>query len=347
MGAQRLPAAEQHFSVAIIGAGIGGLALAIGLQHHGVPFTLYEAAKSFSAIGAGVGLGPNAIQAMEDLQPGFTELYKNVSSGNVTPGKDHVMMDGMLVEEGLGEKRGLRPISYGASCYTRTSAHRKDLLDIMTRPIDEANVRFNKRVKSISQNESGAVVTFEDGEVVTASCAIGSDGIKGISRRAVLGDRWPEQVDATYTGRYVYRAIIPMEEAIEVLGKDVDGNQIAGDAKMFMGEQCIITTFPIQSGARSNMVCFRLSDEPWTHPEWTKEVPQEYMVSDIAGLEVDHRLVKLLDVSISPLSSLRAPLSESRQADILTFTLSGPSLCSGDYSTISTLRHTTIAASVC
>jgi salicylate hydroxylase len=303
MGAQRLPAAEQNFTVAIIGAGIGGLALAIGLQRHGVSFTLYEAAKCFSAIGAGVGLGPNAIRAMEEIQPGFTELYNKVSSGNVTPGKDHVMMDGMLVEEGLGEKRGLKPLPYGAPCYTRTSAHRKDLLDIMTQPIAPENVRFDKRVESITQNEKGAVITFEDGEVVTASCAIGSDGIKGISRAAVLGDRWPEQVTAKYTGKYVYRAIIPMEDAIKVLGKDVEGNEIAGDAKMYMGDKCIITTFPISRGTQSNMVCFRLDDQPWTYPEWTKPVTKEAMISDIAAFDVDKRLVKLLDVSnITPLS---------------------------------------------
>lgn len=288
---------ERPFNVAIIGAGIGGLALSIGLLRQGVPFTLYEAAKCFSTVGAGVGLGPNAIRAMESIQPGFTELYGQISSGNVTPGKDHVMMDAMLVEEGLGEKRGLKPMSYGAPCYDRTSAHRKDLLDILTAWIPKENVRFNKRVKSLSQNESGAVVTFEDGEVVTASCAIGSDGIKGVSRGVVLGDRWPEYVQAKYTGKYVYRSIVPMEDAMRILGKDVDGNEIAGDAKMFMGERSIITTFPISRGTQSNMVCFRLDDKPWTHHEWTKPVSREEMVRDIQDLGVDGRLVKLLDVS--------------------------------------------------
>lgn len=297
MPALKLTEAERPFSVAIIGAGIGGLALAGGLLQQGVPFTLYESAECFSTVGAGVGLGPNAIRAMESLQPGFTKLYEAISSGNVTPGKDHVMMDAMLVEEGLGQKRGLRPMSYGAPCYLRTSAHRKDLLDILTAKIPEENVRFSKRVRRLSQDETGVTIEFEDGEVATATCAIGSDGIKGMSRSAVLGDRWPEYVQAQYTGKYVYRAIIPMEDAMRVLGKDVDGNEIAGDAKMFMGDRCIITTFPISSGKQSNMVCFRLDDKPWTHPQWTKPVSREEMTQDIADLGVDERLVKLLDVS--------------------------------------------------
>ncbi|KAF2998768.1 hypothetical protein E8E14_005623 [Neopestalotiopsis sp. 37M] len=296
MPALKLTEAERPFNVAIIGAGIGGLALAGGLLRQGVPFTLYESAERFSAVGAGVGLGPNAIRAMEALQPGFTKLYQGISSGNVTPGKDHVMMDAMLVEEGLGEGRGLRPMSYGAQCYSRTSAHRTDLLKIMTADIPEQYVRFSKRAKTLSQDdERGVVIEFEDGEVTTASCAIGADGIKGASRGFVLGDRWPEYVRAQYTGKYVYRAIIPMDDAKRVLGQDVDGNEIAGDAKMFMGDECIITTFPISSGTQSNMVCFRLDNKPWTHPEWTKPVSREDMTRDIADLGVDKRLVKLLD----------------------------------------------------
>lgn len=34
-----------------IGAGIAGLALAMGLQRRGVPFTLYEEAAAYSAVG--------------------------------------------------------------------------------------------------------------------------------------------------------------------------------------------------------------------------------------------------------------------------------------------------------
>ncbi|KAI2484842.1 hypothetical protein Ptr902_03782 [Pyrenophora tritici-repentis] len=42
---------NSDFHVAIVGAGIGGLALAIALHKKCVPFTLYEDAKEFSAVG--------------------------------------------------------------------------------------------------------------------------------------------------------------------------------------------------------------------------------------------------------------------------------------------------------
>lgn len=42
---------ENPIDIAILGAGIGGLALAIGLSERGIPVTLYEAANEFSPIG--------------------------------------------------------------------------------------------------------------------------------------------------------------------------------------------------------------------------------------------------------------------------------------------------------
>ena len=52
---------------AIIGAGIGGLAAALSLQHFGVPVRVFEQARTLREIGAGVTITPNA---MNVLPPG-------------------------------------------------------------------------------------------------------------------------------------------------------------------------------------------------------------------------------------------------------------------------------------
>lgn len=291
--------ANRDYHIAIVGGGIGGLALAVGLLEQNVPFTLFEAAPGFGTVGAGVGLGPNAITAMDAIKPGFRKLYDTISSGNVTPGKDHVMMDALYIEEGFGEARNWKPVSYGADCYDRTSAHRKDLLDILTSWIPAKNVQFQKRVKALRQNGDKVTIDFEDGKSEVVDAVIGCDGVKGLSRKAVIGDKWPDLVPARYTGRYVYRSIVPMEDANKILGKDVYGNDIAGDAKMFMGDKAVITTFPISKGTQCNLVCFILvGDEPWTHPEWTQQVSKSEMKEDLKKAGIDQRLVTMLDVSI-------------------------------------------------
>jgi salicylate hydroxylase len=60
---------HQHLPIAIVGGGLGGLALAIGLLRHGVKVHIYEASPAFSEIGAGVTLGANATTALHLMDP--------------------------------------------------------------------------------------------------------------------------------------------------------------------------------------------------------------------------------------------------------------------------------------
>ncbi|KAF2707174.1 FAD/NAD(P)-binding domain-containing protein [Pleomassaria siparia CBS 279.74] len=281
---------QNDFNIAIVGAGIGGLGFAIGLSHLGVPFTIYESAPAFSAVGAGVGLGPNALRAMDLIDKRFRDLYTNIATGNLKPEKKHVMMEAMLMDEGLGEGESwFGHGGWGSKDFTRTGAHRKDLLDIMTSFIPKDAVRFNKRVKSMTQGEGSVALIFEDGEVVQHAAVVASDGVKGFSRRIVLQDKYPEAVEPVYTGKYVYRAMVPMDDAKDILG------DLATDAKMFMSKGANISTYPISEGKLMNLVAFKRDDEPWKYPEFKYDVSKEDMLEDFVQHRPDGRLVKLLD----------------------------------------------------
>ncbi|KAF2787619.1 FAD/NAD(P)-binding domain-containing protein [Melanomma pulvis-pyrius CBS 109.77] len=278
-----------NFNIAIVGAGIGGLGLAIGLSHLGVPFTIYESAPAFSAVGAGVGLGPNALRAMDLIDKRFRDLYMDIATGNLKPEKKHVMMEAMLMEEGLGEGESWWGHGeWGSKNFTRTGAHRKDLLEIMTSFIPEHAVRFNKRVVSMTQGEGCVALTFDDGDVIQHAAVVGSDGVKGFSRRIVLEDRFPEAIEPVYTGKYAYRAIVPMDDAKEILG------DLATDAKMFMSKGANLSTYPISEGKLMNVVAFKRDTLPWGHPDFAYEVSREDMFADFVETRPDARLVKLL-----------------------------------------------------
>jgi salicylate hydroxylase len=277
------------FEIAIIGAGIGGLTFAIACLKNNVPFVLYEAAPKFSLVGAGVGFGPNALRAMEMIDPKLRSMYGDISSGNVTPNKHHVAMDVLYVEEGFGTRRGWAPAPFGAECYERTSAHRWDLLNIMTSMIPGDRVRFNKRVRTMGNVAAGVSITFEDGEVAHASAVVGTDGVKGPARSYVLAEQYPSEVKATYSGKYAYRATIPMEDALKILGSH------AGDAKCFIGHNVNFMTYPISKGTQLNLVACKFVEDPWTCEQWTRTVTREEMIADFADT-TDWRLVKLLDV---------------------------------------------------
>jgi 6-hydroxynicotinate 3-monooxygenase len=54
-------------SIAIIGAGIGGLAAAAALHQRGVAVAIYEQADRFARVGAGIQQSPNAVRVLRGL----------------------------------------------------------------------------------------------------------------------------------------------------------------------------------------------------------------------------------------------------------------------------------------
>jgi salicylate hydroxylase/6-hydroxynicotinate 3-monooxygenase len=53
--------------IAIIGAGMGGLATAAALRRVGMTVTVYEQAQQFARLGAGIQIGCNAMKVLRKL----------------------------------------------------------------------------------------------------------------------------------------------------------------------------------------------------------------------------------------------------------------------------------------
>ncbi len=278
---------EERPSIAILGAGIGGLALAIGLIKRGVSVTIYEATETFSSVGAGIGLGPNALNAMDLLDARFREEYDKVKTGNEKPEFKNTVFDALYAERGFGEDRGWTRGAIGAPYFTRSSAHRKDLLRIMESFVPRGIVRFGKRARTILQNERNVQIEFYDGEIAMFDALVGCDGVKGITRQAVLGDIAPEQVAATYSGMYGYRGIVPMPRAKELLGRH------AGDAKWFMTKGKGLVLYPITKGKEENFVFFIVDNQHSANWDLTIPCTRKEMTKDLE--DFDPRLVELLN----------------------------------------------------
>ena len=69
-------------TIAIIGGGLAGLTLSIGLTRAGIPHKIYESAKCFSEIGAGISMGPNAVTALTLVDPRLRECYNRCATYN-------------------------------------------------------------------------------------------------------------------------------------------------------------------------------------------------------------------------------------------------------------------------
>ena len=69
--------------IAIIGAGIGGLALAGFLEKQGADVTIYEQAKKFLRVGAGIQMGPNAVHVLRAFGSGADAAGARLLSGSL------------------------------------------------------------------------------------------------------------------------------------------------------------------------------------------------------------------------------------------------------------------------
>ena len=266
---------QKPFTIAICGGGIAGLALAIAFLRHKVPFHLYESAHAFAEVGAGVSFGPNSLRAMSLIDPKIREGYDKRATSNAYSEKKEVWFDfhaGM--DCGLG-KAGEKVATVNARDIGNSSIHRAHFLDELVALVPDENVTFGKRVLEVEELEDGVQLHFADGSKAEASAAVGCDGVKSNLRHIVLGNE-DGAARPSFTGKYAYRGLIPMEKAVASLGDELARNSV-----MWLGNHGHVLTFPIEKGEMMNVVAFQTKrDGKWENDDWVLPMDREKMEGD-------------------------------------------------------------------
>jgi salicylate hydroxylase len=73
----------------------------------------------------------------------------------------------------------------------------------------------------------------------------------------MVGENDP-RAHPTYTHKYAYRGLIPVEKASAVLGEDN-----ACNSKMWLGKDSHVLTFPVNHGKTMNVVAFHTNPDEW------------------------------------------------------------------------------------
>ncbi|KAF4316107.1 hypothetical protein BBO99_00008943 [Phytophthora kernoviae] len=277
---------SHDYDIAIVGGGIAGATLAVGLVRNNIPVTLYESAKAFGEIGAGIALTTNAVRAMELLAPDVKRGFDRVGTFNLSTAKKNVWFDfrkgvgtkGDNADDGAGELITSVETPAG-SAYV----HRAHFLDEMVKLIPEGVAKFDKRLQDIETLPDGNVkLKFVDGTEAVHSAVVGCDGVKSRTRKVVLGENDPA-ASAVFSGKYAYRGLIPMHKAAELLG-----DEVARNSQMYFGYHGHVLTFPIQHGDIMNVVAFASKDE-WKDPNWVVNTTKEDLAKDFAGFSKNVR----------------------------------------------------------
>ncbi|HVT66948.1 MAG TPA: FAD-dependent monooxygenase [Trebonia sp.] len=177
----------------MIGAGIGGLAAIAGLLDAGWDVTAFERAPSLEPVGAGLGLAPNGLRALDALGLGDTLRADAVHQelGMRRPDGRWLIRSssGRMLADRFGDPIILVP--------------RARLIDALAGLIPPGVLSLSAEVTSVSADGR---VTVAGGGELTADLVVAADGIRSPARAALF----PGHPGLTYSGFTTWRFITPV-----------------------------------------------------------------------------------------------------------------------------------------
>jgi salicylate hydroxylase len=264
--------------VAFVGGGIGGLAAALALIRQGIEVEVYEQAPELKELGAGVQISSNGTRVLYALGLG-PEIEK---VGVVVAGKEiRLWSTGQTWK--LFDLGAVSVERYG---FPYMMFHRGDLhaalLDGIRRERPDA-IHLNRKCLGLSQSGDHVEIQFENGEPVTASIAIGADGVQSRVRASLFGADRPE-----FTGIVCWRVLVPRERVPASIKMNVGTN--------WVGPGGHVVHYPVRGGQLLNLVGLMERDD-WRVESWTVQGSKEEFANDFRNWHPDiHAMIHSGDV---------------------------------------------------
>lgn len=193
-------------SIAIAGAGMGGLAAAAALRRIGVDVQVYEQAHQFARVGAGIQMLPNSMKVLRGL--GIEERLRRVSFEPVSH-LNRIWDTGELMRE--------LPMQESAFGAPYLCMHRAELHDALLSILPGGIIHLSKKLIGLDPQKDRVTLRFGDGTTATADAVIGADGIHSVVRELIIGPDRP-----IHKGRIAYRAVYP---AALLNGRDIGSSR--------------------------------------------------------------------------------------------------------------------------
>lgn len=276
-----IPDKENSPHVAIIGGGIGGVALAVACLHRGIPFTLYERDNNFDARPQGYGLTlQQASKAIEGF--GIFSLEEGVVSTR------HLVhtTDGKVIGE-WGMRKWIEPETKTAKKRSNIHIARQSLrLALLKQLGGHDAVQWGHQLIDLKVLEDTVDLSFQvNGEMKNAKAdlVVGADGIRSSVRKLLIGE---DSTPLRYLGCIVILGICtlkaldgidsPLLDSATVF-QTANGNEriyimpYASDSVMWQ------LSFPMSEDdakALSAQGSLALKEEAFRRTQWHDPIPQ-------------------------------------------------------------------------
>jgi salicylate hydroxylase len=255
--------------IAIIGAGIGGLAAAAALRKLGCDVDIYERTSDLGEVGAGLQIGPNGVKVLQAL--GLEHTLEGLACEPV----DIVSL--AWDDAHLRFREPLKAIArqkYGARYIT---AHRADLHRLLQERVPANAIHLNARCIQVATRGDVAVATFEGGKEIEADVIVGSDGIRSTVRECMFG-----AAPARYTEQMGWRCIVPIEYVPREVGPGRSVRIDPRDYVGWIGPTGHVICYPIRGGELYNLFVGYVSEQ-WQEESWTARSSKAEMFAALAG----------------------------------------------------------------
>jgi len=276
--------------ILLVGGGIGGLAAALALGQAGVATQLFEQSPAFTEVGAGIGLGPNALRRLQGW-----------GVGEALQAKGFVPSQLEVMDAKTGQQLGCLPMAnafeqrYGAPYLT---IHRADLHQVLSDAVNEQGLSALHLGHCLqdAKADTACVKTqwlSSEGQVVehASQALIGADGINSKLRELA----WPSsQLQAS--GHWAYRTLLPRHSLPAAWRGDAMG--------LWLGPRLHLVHYPVRGGEWLNVVVLVETSDTAQTPGWD---------SQRSAAQTAHDLQTALQGSCSRLQDL-VRMSESWRA---------------------------------
>jgi len=273
---------ENYPHIAIIGGGIGGVALAVACLHRKIPFTLYERDKSFDTRSQGYGL---TLQQASKAIHGFG--ISSLKEGLVST--KHVVhtTDGEIIGE-WGAKKWLKDDIKTLGKRTNVHIARQSLrLELLEQLNGHKSVHWNHLLIDFKETENDDVeLTFQVNEEikkVKADLVVGADGIRSTVRRILIGEK---KTPLQYLGCIVILGICPLKDLEYLNSPLLDSSTVFqtanGNERIYMmpfDKDTIMwqLSFPMDEEKAKELSALgrqALKEEACRRTQWHKPIPQ-------------------------------------------------------------------------
>jgi salicylate hydroxylase/6-hydroxynicotinate 3-monooxygenase len=173
------------------------MAAASLLKRAGHEVQVYEQARAFGRVGAGIQMTPNPMKVLRRL--GVEERLKRVAYRSEVRLSREWDTGEITSELPLGEEVERK---YGAPFLY---LHRAELLAAIESTVPPEIVHFERKLVGLDRNGGQVSLAFSDGSRVRADAVIGADGVHSVVRGALFGPEKPR-----FSGRVAYRSLFPV-----------------------------------------------------------------------------------------------------------------------------------------